>query len=116
MPIAKHELGVFGERIVAKTCECPRCKRSKTLIRLPTNFKCADLICDFCGFLAQVKSATSRDIAKLPNTLLGAALGTTKAAYGCSYLFPALYRFSQCGFENMVHLLPCRRPPAPEVF
>jgi type II restriction enzyme len=88
MPIAKHELGAFGENIIAKTCECPRCKRSKTLIRLPTNFKCADLVCDFCGFLAQVKSVTSPNIEKLPSSLLGAAWGPQKERMNASIYFP----------------------------
>lgn len=44
MPTARQELGQFAETLVAKSCTCPRCKRSRTLIRLPTNFKCADLI------------------------------------------------------------------------
>ena len=34
---------------MVKSCSCPRCKRSDTLVRLPPNFKCADIICDFCG-------------------------------------------------------------------
>jgi hypothetical protein len=70
-PTAKQNLGTFGEMLVARVCQCPRCKRSKTLKRLPTNFKCADLICDFCGFLGQVKASTTRDVSVLPNTLLG---------------------------------------------
>jgi type II restriction enzyme len=48
----KHELGAFGESLVAKKCHCPRCKRVNSLKNLPNNFKCADVICDFCGFVA----------------------------------------------------------------
>ena len=51
MATARQELGTFGEKHVAQQCACPKCKRSKTLVLLPPNFKCADLICDFCGYL-----------------------------------------------------------------
>lgn len=47
-------------------------KKNKTLKKLPTNFKCVDIICDFCGFLAQVKTSTVKNINILPNTILGA--------------------------------------------
>lgn len=69
----KQELGIFGEELVAKTCSCPKCKRKKSLKRLPTNFKCADIICDFCGYLAQVKTTTVKNIELIPDSLLGAA-------------------------------------------
>jgi hypothetical protein len=88
MPIAKHKLGAFGEQIVAKICSCPRCKRPKTLIRLPQNFKCADLICDFCGFLAQVKASTAIKIEVLPRTILGAAWAPQKARMSAAIYFP----------------------------
>ncbi len=64
-----QELGKHGERIVIRYCACPRCKRSKTLKKLVTNFKCADIICDFCGFIAQVKTSRVSDINKLPSKL-----------------------------------------------
>ena len=55
---------------------CPRCNRPRHLARLPANFQCADLICRFCGYLAQVKSTTLRDGSEsLPSRLLGAAWG-----------------------------------------
>ncbi|TIX73902.1 MAG: hypothetical protein E5V25_04280 [Mesorhizobium sp.] len=44
-------------------------------MRLPPNFKCADVICDFCGFLAQVKAASARSLDRLPKSILGAAWG-----------------------------------------
>ena len=87
-PTVKQNLGAFGEMIVARTCQCPRCKRSKTLKRLPPNFKCADLICDFCGFLGQVKASTTRDVNVLPRTLLGAAWGPQKARMDAAIYFP----------------------------
>jgi type II restriction enzyme len=58
MPTKRQILGRFGEMCVAKDCRCPKCKRNRTLKRLPNNFKCADVICDFCGYLAQVKAVT----------------------------------------------------------
>jgi hypothetical protein len=88
MAIAKHKLGSFGEQIVAKACSCPRCKKSKTFVRLPQNFKCADLVCDFCGFLAQVKSSTVTDVELVPRTLLGAAWGPQKARMNAAIYFP----------------------------
>jgi type II restriction enzyme len=39
---------------------------------LPANFQCADLICKFCGFLAQVKATTMAGT-ELPKVVLGAA-------------------------------------------
>ena len=72
MPTSKQSLGQFGERQVTRWCPCPRCKRTRTLRPLRTNFKCADLICDFCGFLAQVKT-TNRKTLAFPNSVAGAA-------------------------------------------
>jgi type II restriction enzyme len=63
------QLGDWGEQMVVKSCACPQCKRTKTLKRLPTNFKCADLICDFCGYLAQVKSRKTKDVEQLPDRI-----------------------------------------------
>jgi hypothetical protein len=40
--------------------------QEETLKRLPNNFKCADLICDFCGYLAQVKATSVRSIDVVP--------------------------------------------------
>ena len=73
MPTERQKLGKFGEERVVNVCICPSCKRKRTLVRLPTNFKCADLICDFCGYLAQVKTATKTDITVVPKQVMGAA-------------------------------------------
>ena len=70
MTTAKQKLGDFGEEFVRKNFDCPKCKRKKTLKRLPPNFKCADIICDFCGYLAQVKTKTVSDINKFPSKIL----------------------------------------------
>lgn len=55
---------------------------------LITNFKCADIICDFCGYLAQVKAATTSDIDKLPKRLLGAAWRPQIARMNAGIYFP----------------------------
>ena len=74
--------------MVAATCDCPRCKRSKTLKRLPPNFRCADLICDFCGYLAQVKATRVDDVTRKPNSILGAAWGPQKERMDSGIYFP----------------------------
>jgi hypothetical protein len=53
-------------------------KRSQTLKRLPANFKCANVICDFCGDLGQVKTVATNDISQIPKHVLGAAWGPQK--------------------------------------
>jgi type II restriction enzyme len=89
MATSKQDLGNFGESYVAKNTSCPSCKQeSKTLRLLPTNFKCADLICDFCGYLAQVKSVTVKDIDELPKEILGAAWGPQKERMDSGIFFP----------------------------
>jgi len=88
MPTGRQLLGSFGEQRVVKECSCPRCKRDGTLIRLPSNFKCADVICDFCGYLAQVKSTKVSDINTIPDTVLGAAWGPQKERMTSAIYFP----------------------------
>jgi hypothetical protein len=78
MATEKQELGEGGERLVAQHVRCPGCKPSvKTFKILPRNFKCADLICDFCGYLAQVKSKSVKGPLsnRCPDSILGAAWG-----------------------------------------
>lgn len=68
---SKKEIGDSAEKFVCSNItSCPRCKRGK-LRRLPPNFPCADIICCFCGYLAQVKAHTVTDwenvsLVKLP--------------------------------------------------
>ena len=88
MPTDKQKLGVFGEELIAKNLICQKCKKKKTLKKLPINFKCADLICDFCGFLAQVKSSNVRDVNKLPNSVLGAAWKPQQERMDAGIYFP----------------------------
>jgi type II restriction enzyme len=60
----------------------------KSLKRLPTNFKCADVICDFCGYLAQVKTRTTKQIDVLPNSVPGAAWRVQKERMSAGIYFP----------------------------
>ncbi len=88
MATSKQLLGDKGEKLVVKRCSCPRCKRARTLRQLPPNFKCADVICDFCGYLAQVKTISVKDVAKLPPSILGAAWRVQKERMDAGIYFP----------------------------
>ena len=88
MPTDKQKLGVLGEDLVVKNLICQKCKKKKTLKKLPMNFKCADLICDFCGFLAQVKSSNVKNINNLPNSILGAAWKPQQERMDAGIYFP----------------------------
>ena len=105
MATDKQRLGTWGEERIAKTCACPGCKRWKTFKRLPTNFKCADLICDFCGFLAQVKTATVPDVACPPRTVLGAAWKPQQERMAAAIYFP-LFLVHKCGKHVAIYYLP----------
>jgi type II restriction enzyme len=80
--------GEFGEKLVTKALTCPRCKIGNRLQRLPTNFKCADLICDFCGYLAQVKTCTVADVNVPPDSIMGAAWRPQKDRMDAGIYFP----------------------------
>lgn len=74
MPTKNQALGNSGEIAISKLVVCPQCNKPKHLTRLPKNFQCADVICKFCGFLAQVKATTLKDGSdELPDAILGAA-------------------------------------------
>lgn len=88
MSTARQILGQRGERLVTQQCRCPRCKRLRTLRRLPNNFKCADVICDFCGYLAQVKTVTTKSVDEIPSFVLGAAWGVQRARMDAGIYFP----------------------------
>lgn len=119
MATTKQVLGTWGERLVAKTCNCPRCKRPRTLKLLPPNFKCADLICDFCGFLGQVKAMTVKDVSPLPKKVLGAAWGPQKDRMDSGIYFP-LFLVLKATTTHAIYYLPtdfqspalfaCRKP------
>jgi len=66
-PTSRQDLGSRGEQVVARNVKCPGCKPTERTFRvLPTNFKCADVVCDFCGYLAQVKTKSIKG--PLPET------------------------------------------------
>jgi len=88
MPTSRQALGAFGEERVTKDCSCPKCKRTRTLVRLPPNFKCADIICNFCGYLAQVKATSVHNADVIPKQILGAAWGPQKERMDASIYFP----------------------------
>ncbi|AMU29992.1 DpnI domain-containing protein [Mycobacteroides abscessus] len=78
MATEKQLLGQGGEQLVAIHARCPGCKpAARTFKILPTNFKCADLICDFCGYLAQVKTKRIEGALphRCPESVPGAAWG-----------------------------------------
>ena len=82
-----QETGNQGEQAVKKNCLCPKCNEGKLKI-LPPNFKCADVICDFCGFLAQVKARNVKKRKQKIERLLGAAWGPQKKRLGSGIVFP----------------------------
>jgi type II restriction enzyme len=89
-PTAKQVLGSFGERYVASTVSCPGCKRGERTLRvLPANFKCADVVCDFCGYLAQVKtkSVSGPLPSACPKLVPGAGWGPQKARMDAGIYF-----------------------------
>jgi len=107
MTTSRQALGEFGENLVAQKVLCPGCKaRERTLRLLPTNFKCADLICDFCGYLAQVKSVTSTDLEKLPKTILGAAWPPQKARMDSGIYFPLFIVLVESKRNAAIYYLP----------
>lgn len=104
MPTDKQKLGAFGEKLVAKLCSCPKCKREKTLKALPTNFKCADIVCDFCGYVAQVKTKRVSSIDTLPSKITGAAWGPQKERMDAGIYFP-LYIVLVNGNKQAIYYL-----------
>jgi type II restriction enzyme len=76
MATARQDLGERGEEAVCKRVTCPRCNRPRHYKRLPVNFECADVICKFCGYLAQVKAVRlTANSDELPKRIPGAAWG-----------------------------------------
>lgn len=88
MPTTRQLLGEQGELIVASRCSCPKCKRAGTLKRLPANFKCADIVCDFCGYLAQVKAVRCERLIACPPRVLGAAWSVQRERMDAGIYFP----------------------------
>jgi hypothetical protein len=84
---SRQILGEYGESVVVRL-PCPRCKRERTLRRLPVNFRCADIICDFCGYVAQVKTTERADVDTLPRSLMGSAWVPQKERMDAGIYFP----------------------------
>lgn len=105
MATVRQQLGAWGEQLVAKVCDCPQCKKHKTLKRLPPNFKCADLICDFCGYLAQVKSISVAAVSPLPKQVLGAAWRPQKERMDAAIYFP-LFLVLKTPATHAIYYLP----------
>lgn len=105
MATPKQLLGQRGELLTITHCGCPRCKRKRSLRRLPSNFKCADIICDFCGYLAQVKTATVRDASKLPALVPGAAWNVQKERMEAGVYFPLFLVLFESPRRYSIHYL-----------
>jgi type II restriction enzyme len=69
-------------------------------VRLPPNFKCADVICDFCGYLGQVKATTVPDVAVLPRQILGAAWEPQHERMQAGIYFPLFLVLAKAGFAS----------------
>ncbi len=107
MATEKQKLGKFGEETVARRVFCPNCKADERTFRLlPVNFKCADLICDFCGYLAQVKSTTVSDSETLPISILGAAWQPQKRRMDASIYFPLYIVLVESRTKFAIYFLP----------
>ena len=81
-----QRLGELGEKAVVKFCSCPECEEGDLKV-LPRNFQCADIICDFCGFLAQVKTKRIKKIDEKIARLLGAAWKPFKKRLDAKIIF-----------------------------
>ena len=116
-PTARQDLGRKGELAVRTYVTCPRCNKPKTLTLLPQNFQCADMICKFCGFLAQVKAVTL-STNELPKRVMGAAWGPQHEQI-LAGIFQPLYvaGFDATGVLLRIDFVPAHiLQSAPEVF
>jgi type II restriction enzyme len=102
---SRQDLGAWGERLVTQVLPCPRCKTPSSLRRLPPNFKCADIICDFCGYLAQVKTASAADVDSPPKSLLGAAWEPQRRRMEAGIYFP-LFLVLRAAQSSAIYYLP----------
>ena len=108
MPTSKQALGTRGERLVAQAVPCPGCKSgARTLRLLPPNFKCADVVCDFCGYLSQVKSkAVTKLPAMCPKTFPGAAWGPQQDRMDAGIFFSLFLVLEAADGSASVYFLP----------
>lgn len=106
MATTRQILGAFGESAIVRQVSCPRCKRAGVLRKLPTNFRCADVICDFCGYLAQVKAVTVQDPTRIPDQVLGAAWKPQKERMDSGIYFPLFLVLYRGPADYSIHYLP----------
>ncbi len=101
-------LGDFGEKFVIKHIKCPSCKRDKrSLKQLRTNFICADIICDFCGYLAQVKTKTMKSTNEPPRVIAGAGWNVQKERLDAGIYYPLfIVGFSPESRSNAIWYVP----------
>ncbi len=117
-PTAKQSLGTRGEDHVAKTARCPGCKRKeRTLRTLPPNFKCADVVCDFCGYLLQVKTKSVKGPLPIvcPKKILGGAWGPQKERMDAGIYFSLFIVVENDAGKVVTFFLP-RDLQTPEMF
>jgi type II restriction enzyme len=67
----RSQTGRLGEEAVVRHVACPQCGKRKLTRLVEPGFPCVDIICKFCGFLAQVKSTTAT-LSDRPTRALGA--------------------------------------------
>jgi hypothetical protein len=103
-PTGKQQLGRLGERAVSQHVSCPRCSGPRHLSPLPVNFQCADLICKFCGYLAQVKAISlPAESTDRPRWVLGAAWGPQQAQL-IAGIFHGLYLVGYSPARTLVRI------------
>jgi type II restriction enzyme len=119
MTTTRQQLGAKGEKAVNVHVPCPRCNKPRHLAPLPKNFQCADLICKFCGYLAQVKATTLKDgTSERPPRILGAAWGPQHEQITAG-IYHGLYivGFSTGGKLHWIDYVPAHiLQTSPEVF
>ena len=104
--MSSHRTGDFGEQKVKEKCACPRCKRAKTFEFLRKNFKCADIICNFCGYIAQIKTTKVTDLDVLPNTITGSGWKVFKDRLDSGIYFPLFLVLSKSARRYAIYYLP----------
>ena len=110
MATAIQKLGDRGEALVRRHFACLKCKRIGTLKPLIKNFKCADIICDFCGYLAQVKTNRVNDINTFPKSILGAGWLPQKERMDAGIFFCIFFCSNrQTKPKEFLNFLSCRR-------
>lgn len=86
-----QKIGDIGESLVRKKFNCLRCKKNDTLQPLIRNFKCADVIFDFCGYLAQVATTSVDDINIFPESIMGPAWKPLKERMDAGIFTPIFF-------------------------